>query len=280
MPQKPVSRRALLKTIFVGGAAVSSSAFLPKKWVKPVVESGVLPVHAQVSATGSINGTVRNTIVSNMDGGIAYTSAGRKPQRKAQAQSVAGQTINLYMGGTAAGTPYRTVMTDATGFYEFLDLPPGLYTVCWQEVEQCLPTIEVGAGQTKIQDFIYLVGSISGTLSVPDVQNSNGGITYVGTGAPLNGLNHISVSVENQTINLYIAGTLIAGGFKDARPKPMGPPPFKTTLTDAFGKYKFENLAPGIYDVEWENWHLPQFGKVVTSGNNTIVDFIYSRPIS
>lgn len=44
-----MSRRRLLKAIAATGGAVAASTLLPGKWTKPVVEVGVLPLHAQVS---------------------------------------------------------------------------------------------------------------------------------------------------------------------------------------------------------------------------------------
>jgi hypothetical protein len=257
MAQKPVSRRTLLKTILAGGAAVSSSAFLPKKWVKPVVESGVLPVHAQVSGTGNISGTVRNPVASNMDeGGIAYTSVGRKSHRKAKAQVVAGQTINLYMGGTTTGTPYKTTLTDAAGRYEFLNLPPGLYTVCWQDVEQCNPTIEVIAGQTTILDFIRLLGAISGNISVPQNGSaSTGGITFVTYNNPT------TTNVCNpadQKIDLFLGGTMSK---------------LETVTSGPSGDYKFDALEPGTYDVKPQKLVDEANNVVVVSGHTTTVNF-------
>jgi hypothetical protein len=42
-------RRKLLKTITVGSGAVVSTQVLPEHWVKPIVNSVLLPVHAQTS---------------------------------------------------------------------------------------------------------------------------------------------------------------------------------------------------------------------------------------
>ena len=50
-PKKTLSRRQLLKTLAATGGAVSASSLLPGKWVKPVVEVGLLPAHAQVTPT-------------------------------------------------------------------------------------------------------------------------------------------------------------------------------------------------------------------------------------
>ena len=47
--QKALSRREVLKALAVVGGAAAASALLPEKWLKPVVEAGVLPAHAQSS---------------------------------------------------------------------------------------------------------------------------------------------------------------------------------------------------------------------------------------
>jgi hypothetical protein len=50
MPQYPIHRRALLKTLIAVGGGLTAATFLPARWTKPLVKSGVLPVHAQTSA--------------------------------------------------------------------------------------------------------------------------------------------------------------------------------------------------------------------------------------
>ena len=44
-----LSRREVLKALATVGGAAAASALLPEKWVQPVVEAGVVPVHAQSS---------------------------------------------------------------------------------------------------------------------------------------------------------------------------------------------------------------------------------------
>ena len=39
----------MLKTMLAASGAITASAFLPGKWLKPVVQSGALPVHASAS---------------------------------------------------------------------------------------------------------------------------------------------------------------------------------------------------------------------------------------
>lgn len=48
------SRRRTLKRLASGGAVAGVVAAAPSRWTRPVVESVVLPVHAQTSATGCI----------------------------------------------------------------------------------------------------------------------------------------------------------------------------------------------------------------------------------
>jgi hypothetical protein len=44
-----ISRREAIKALAAGGGVLAATAFLPGKWIKPVIEAGVLPAHAQSS---------------------------------------------------------------------------------------------------------------------------------------------------------------------------------------------------------------------------------------
>jgi hypothetical protein len=46
-----LNRRELLKVLTSGGVAIAAASFLPAKWLKPVIEAGVLPAHAQATPT-------------------------------------------------------------------------------------------------------------------------------------------------------------------------------------------------------------------------------------
>ncbi len=70
MGQKKISRRILLKTMIATGGGLAAAAFLPEKWVKPVVSAGVIPAHAATSslirhtASGSVPaGTLQKDFV-------------------------------------------------------------------------------------------------------------------------------------------------------------------------------------------------------------------------
>lgn len=47
--KETLSRRRLLKALAATGGAVAGASLLPGEWVKPVIEAGVLPAHAQVT---------------------------------------------------------------------------------------------------------------------------------------------------------------------------------------------------------------------------------------
>ncbi|MEE8389485.1 MAG: twin-arginine translocation signal domain-containing protein [Anaerolineae bacterium] len=57
--KRTISRRKLLKALAAAGGAVAVTTLLPSKWAKPVVEVGVLPVHAQATAVAIPTATPR-----------------------------------------------------------------------------------------------------------------------------------------------------------------------------------------------------------------------------
>ena len=49
MFRKPVSRREMIKILAAAAGGLSAAAFLPARWLKPVVSAGVIPTHARAS---------------------------------------------------------------------------------------------------------------------------------------------------------------------------------------------------------------------------------------
>lgn len=45
----PQGRRQAIKTVLAGGGIAATALALPKEWTKPIVESIVVPAHAQTS---------------------------------------------------------------------------------------------------------------------------------------------------------------------------------------------------------------------------------------
>jgi hypothetical protein len=61
-----VTRNQFLKLLIAGGSATAAAAFLPEKWLKPIVKVGVLPVHAQ----SSLSLVLSNLEISNASVGL------------------------------------------------------------------------------------------------------------------------------------------------------------------------------------------------------------------
>lgn len=70
------ARRKLLKTIMSGGGAIVAAKSLPENWTKPVVDSVMLPAHAQTSpctaclvaatyCAGSGQGSINISVAAN-----------------------------------------------------------------------------------------------------------------------------------------------------------------------------------------------------------------------
>ena len=49
MTSEKISRRKALKTLAAAASGLGAAAFLPAKWMKPVIQSGVAPAHALTS---------------------------------------------------------------------------------------------------------------------------------------------------------------------------------------------------------------------------------------
>lgn len=67
-----LNRRQLLKLLAAAGGGVAASTLLPAEWSRPVVEVGVLPVHAQISDPQNL-ATIETCHASNVQGGSEIT---------------------------------------------------------------------------------------------------------------------------------------------------------------------------------------------------------------
>ena len=52
---KNKARRTILKTLVTGGSALTAAKVTPDQWIKPVVESVIIPSHAQTTGGGAGN---------------------------------------------------------------------------------------------------------------------------------------------------------------------------------------------------------------------------------
>jgi hypothetical protein len=51
--EREEARRRLLKVLVAAGGVFTASSVLPGRWIRPLIEVGILPSHAQASATPS-----------------------------------------------------------------------------------------------------------------------------------------------------------------------------------------------------------------------------------
>ena len=95
--EKRISRRELLKLLAATGGAVAASSILPDEWTGPLVETGVLPAHAQISEVDYPALTVRAS--GHLDAGHALQGLGDVVVRKLA--DVFGGNRVLDLGGEA-----------------------------------------------------------------------------------------------------------------------------------------------------------------------------------
>ena len=120
MKKQTITRRELLKVLAATGTGITAAAFLPAKWVKPIVNSGVLPVHAQASGTGSISGHVGSSATINV------YAAGTAPATMKIGYKVAKPKPGKLCWG---GVILYTATTDADNNYNIPNVTPGMYDI-------------------------------------------------------------------------------------------------------------------------------------------------------
>jgi hypothetical protein len=135
--EQKLGRRDALKIMVAGAGAITASAFLPEKWVKPVAEFGVSPVHAQASIAPAVGGTISGLVYA-----CGFTDS-----------PISGAIVSV------VGTAF-SMITGPSGLYSFPNVPPGNYSVnC---VAYAGPTgtltegpVSVTVGGTVTQDFNF-----------------------------------------------------------------------------------------------------------------------------
>jgi hypothetical protein len=127
-------------------------------------------------ATESTNqlGRIEGYVIDVVAGG-ATTRRRQRQTRKQDYNSVANAEINIHQVGYETGTaPFRTVLTDANGYY-FIDLPEGKYDLfceAFSPTRQERRNIEVKEGEvSKVRDFTVEMGlQLTCQVQSPDKQ--------------------------------------------------------------------------------------------------------------
>lgn len=223
--------RSTTITLSVGDEPAESGTY------NPTLDIGLL-------ATAKVSGFVY--IDPNIDGKF-ITTAGDKP--------LGGVTITISgtdVGGNKVAT--RTTKTDATGFYQFTELPPGTYTIT-----------ETQPGGILV-DGIDSIGSLGGTtpandkLTVTLLPNDNGQNYNFGEIPPASAFGGVYVDSNRNGrpdpgerpipgVAITISGTAYAGTSL-ARPLTAADLPggSLTVVTNGAGRWEFPVLPPGNYN--------------------------------
>jgi len=172
------NRRKLLKSIAVGSSAVVAGQSLPQSWTKPVVDSVMLPAHAE---TTDDSGTLPPEVCTDLlrleiqDG---YNASGTGP-----VLNDSDKPLNIgILGGCESSTRYIT----AWGYYKDApNTPVYLNTkVLWTTEDSSIAFIGTGPGVLP-QDNSFVTGVKDGeTIMNATISDLCGGIV----GLPANAI--------------------------------------------------------------------------------------------
>ncbi len=163
-------------------------------------------------------------------------------------KGIAGVTVTLYNG---AGVPVATTITDGTGHYLFDNVTPGTYSVGFAAQPGLVLTAPTN-GTTDGSDAIPASGKTptftvaageqrrdidAGFKTVSDPANSAAVGDYVWNDLNNDGIQNANeAGIAGVTVTLYSAdGTTVIA----------------TTVTDAFGRYLFNDLTPDAYRIQF-----------------------------
>jgi hypothetical protein len=150
--EEALSRRRLLKALAATGGAVAAANLLPGQWVKPVVEVGVLPAHAQVTPIQGPIATIIGCFTFNIEDPSLPIAPFDTIETYAQiAPALSGIQMRRTITLNQAGHPQNGVVdtttgpTDATGLFQPADFALGTLS----------PLISPGVGRlTVLWEFV------------------------------------------------------------------------------------------------------------------------------
>jgi hypothetical protein len=75
MRDQELTRRRLLKRVLVTGAVLAGSQALPERWLRPVIDTAILPAHAQatVATTGILDLSLNSTTLTIGGPSVPYS---------------------------------------------------------------------------------------------------------------------------------------------------------------------------------------------------------------
>jgi len=175
MSNKQSQRRRLVRSLAAGGGALSATALLPNSWTKPVVNTVILPAHAQLSGLPQSMTFAFANLAPSASGAVFACSAAGPEMNGATitlAQPVTPGTavdfsIALLEGdATPIGNPLGTGTVNGTGLAATVSnngtaLTTAEVNVCGgffaasdqNDIARITFTLQDGSGTTLVQDF-------------------------------------------------------------------------------------------------------------------------------
>ena len=155
-PKSAAARRRILKTLLAGGGVIAGAKALPEKWAKPVVESVVLPAHAQGSPVTAPQ---------------VFTTGAMPPTGPGPAKSVASDLLDMIIPPAEAEVVCKPIPT----FELTLEVVGSNVNTCFSypnaSLVASIPGVMVD-GANNISDFGYTgtgAGFCAGMWSFYDV---------------------------------------------------------------------------------------------------------------
>ena len=141
-------RRELLKALAAGGGAIATSILLPGQWVKPVIEAGLLPAHAQASSMPPIVYSISCTAEpeDNNENFINNITATVSATNNASVNNIEVQYIaeTIPAGGTTSPVTGFTDSSGVVNLGNFEYCPSGLSTEDYRIVVSFVDTSTYG----------------------------------------------------------------------------------------------------------------------------------------
>ena len=191
------------------------------------------------------NNSVNNNfaeLVSTAITGYGWNDGNNNGQKEVSELGIKDIEIKLIGVDDRGSNVTLTTMTNNDGYWEFKDLRPGIYSVTETQPDSYLDGKDSSGTTTgstitndKISNIVLLESQISANNNFGEFKSSSLG-DYVWSDSNANGIQDLG---EN--------------GIKDITVKLTGNDDLgivtKTTTTDISGKYFFNNLRPGIYNI-------------------------------
>lgn len=156
------SRRTLLKSIAAGGGAVVAGKSLPDTWKKPVIDSVMLPAHAQTSGE-FFSGlySTQNSFITRADG----TGSGSPAQ---VAKGLGRRLLDWVV--PAAHADHVLAAICANEYNLVFEIPPGSGT---RTVQICVDT-----SQSRTSATTSITGNSLSNVTIPLLESTGGGCEF------------------------------------------------------------------------------------------------------